>query len=234
MKIAVMQPYLFPYLGYYQMASSVDKFVFFDDVNFIKKGYIHRNEILVNGLPNRFSVPLKKVSQNDLIKNVRVSTVYPDWKVKFLKTIELSYSKSKNYKEVLPLLHDVLDSEYIAEIASQSVIKVLEYLSIETSTFFSSQLNYMKLGSGQEKILSICKLLKATSYTNAIGGKELYENNAFINAQIELNFIEMKTKEVGELFMGHPSHLSMLHFLFHFDKTTINRALSEFKRVKNN
>ncbi|MDP4763421.1 MAG: WbqC family protein, partial [Salibacteraceae bacterium] len=104
MNIAVMQPYLFPYLGYFQLAASVEKFVFFDDVNFIKKGYIHRNQILVNTEQHRFSVPLKKVSQNDLIKDVYVSEIFPDWKIKFLKTIELSYSKSLNYREVLMLL----------------------------------------------------------------------------------------------------------------------------------
>ena len=58
MKVAIMQPYLFPYLGYWQLIKSVDTFVILDDVNFIKRGYINRNSILVNNNVHMFSVPI--------------------------------------------------------------------------------------------------------------------------------------------------------------------------------
>lgn len=233
MNIAVMQPYLFPYLGYFQLAASVDKFVFFDDVNFIKKGYIHRNEILVNSEQYRFSVPLEKISQNTLIRDVYVSEIFPDWKKKFLKTIELSYSKSLNYREVLMLLEDVLSANSISEMASQSVVKVLKYLDIKTATTFSSAIDYDRTGTGQDKILSICQLLGATKYTNAIGGKELYDENAFQNADLQLNFIKMNTDSVIYLFLGHSTQLSILHFLFHFDKSIIVKGLQQYNLVSN-
>jgi len=233
MNIAVMQPYFFPYLGYFQLAASVEKFVFFDDVNFIKKGFIHRNQILVNKEPHRFTLPLKKVSQNDLIKDVYVSEIFPDWKTKFLRTIESNYSKSLNYKEILMLLEEVLSKDSLSEMASQSIINVLKYLDINTATSFSSSIDYARTGTGQDKILSICQLLGATKYTNAIGGKELYDEFAFQNADLQLNFIKMDQNAIGELIPNHPIHLSILHYLFHFDKASVLKGLMQSKLVSN-
>ena len=72
-KVAIMQPYLFPYLGYFQLINAVDAFVFYDDVNFIKRGWINRNRILVNNEDQLISIPLIKASQNKLIKDVQIN-----------------------------------------------------------------------------------------------------------------------------------------------------------------
>ena len=60
MKTAIMQPYIFPYIGYYQLIDAVDQFIIFDDVNFIKRGWINRNNILLNKNKHLFSIPLSK------------------------------------------------------------------------------------------------------------------------------------------------------------------------------
>ena len=86
MKLAVMQPYLFPYIGYFQLIYAVDKFVLYDDVNYINKGWINRNNILVNGKGNLFTIPLKDASQNKLINEIYVSDE-PKWKINFLQVI---------------------------------------------------------------------------------------------------------------------------------------------------
>ena len=92
MKTVIMQPYLFPYLGYWQMISSADVFVLFDDVNFIKRGWINRNNILLNGQAHLFTLPLVEASQNKLIKDINVTPEDKE-KQKILKTIEMAYKK---------------------------------------------------------------------------------------------------------------------------------------------
>ena len=72
MRIAIMQPYFMPYIGYFQLINAVDKFIIYDDVNFIKKGWINRNNILANKSKMMFTIPLKKASQNELIKNINI------------------------------------------------------------------------------------------------------------------------------------------------------------------
>ena len=93
MKAAVMQPYLFPYIGYFQLINAVDTFVVYDDVNYIKKGWINRNSILVNEKPFLFTVDLKEVSQNKLINEITIDE-NSNWKKNILRTIELSYKKA--------------------------------------------------------------------------------------------------------------------------------------------
>ena len=72
MTVAIMQPYLFPYIGYWQLIHAVDTFVIFDDVNYIKKGYINRNNILVNGQKQTFTLELMSASQNKLINDIDI------------------------------------------------------------------------------------------------------------------------------------------------------------------
>jgi hypothetical protein len=101
MKLAIMQPYIFPYIGYFQLIKAVDKFVIYDDVNFINRGWINRNRILVNGKDSLFTIPLKEASQNKLINDIDVN--WDDaWKSKWLKTLEQSYKKAPIFNKCCP------------------------------------------------------------------------------------------------------------------------------------
>ena len=103
MKIAIMQPYFFPYLGYWQLMNIVDKFVIYDDVNYIKRGWINRNRILVEGKPFYIHVPVMKASQNKIINEMEVF-VDSSLRKKELKTIELAYKKAPFFDSVYPLI----------------------------------------------------------------------------------------------------------------------------------
>lgn len=108
MKLAVMQPYIFPYIGYFQLVNAVDKFVFYDDVNFIQRGWINRNRILINGNASYLTVPLNKARQNMLINEVRVL----NGSLNLVKTIEMACKKAPYYNEIMPLIHQIFVIEY--------------------------------------------------------------------------------------------------------------------------
>lgn len=110
MKIAIMQPYFFPYLGYWQLMNIVDKFVIYDDVNYIKRGWINRNRILVEGKPFYIHVPVVKASQNKIINEMEVF-VDSSLRKKELKTIELAYKKAPFFDSVYPLIKDIINTE---------------------------------------------------------------------------------------------------------------------------
>ena len=111
MKVGVMQPYFLPYLGYFQLIDSVDSFVFFDDVNFIKKGWINRNSILLNNEAHKFTIPLIKASQNKLINEIYLFD-YLAWRNSFISKIEVSYKSAPNYSNILDLIHDILYAKH--------------------------------------------------------------------------------------------------------------------------
>ena len=95
MRIAIMQPYLFPYIGYFQLMQAVDRFIVYDDVAFIKQGWINRNYIMASGRPLLFTLPLEKISSHKLIKDTDIDQrVYRSWCQKFFKTITLCFIKS--------------------------------------------------------------------------------------------------------------------------------------------
>jgi hypothetical protein len=210
MKVAIMQPYLFPYIGYFQMVNDVDKFVFLDDVNFITRGWINRNRIISsNGSEVFFTVPLSKASQNKLINEVEVSQDFRLWRKKFLKTLTHSYGKRPFFRDICEIVERTLsvDSEKISDIACRSVIEISRYLGINTEFLYSSDLGCA--GIREEKIVNICNHLGADGYVNAIGGKALYNKEQFHSRGIDLEFIRSNDPL---------SYMSILHVIMEMNE----------------
>lgn len=188
MKLAVMQPYFLPYIGYFQMINAVDKFVFYDDVTYIKNGWINRNRVKGGTI---FTIPLKNQSSNRLIRNTEVlwSSRFIN---KFLKTIQQTYSKSPYFSEVFPIVEDIINSQpnTISELAIDSVIKFSDYMGIDTEFKVSSEAEYLK---GEDKVINlinICNQENTNHYINSIGGQSLYDKATFKSLGITLNFIQ--------------------------------------------
>ena len=140
MKVAIMQPYIFPYIGYFQLIAAVDKFIFYDDVNFKKKSQINRNQILINGQANLFSVPLKKASQNKLINEIelRIDSI---WVENFIITLEFNYKKAPYFKDIFPLIENILKkkTETISDLAIISIKEISNHLGLKTKFELSSE-----------------------------------------------------------------------------------------------
>jgi hypothetical protein len=189
MKLAIMQPYFFPYIGYFQLVNAVDKFVFYDDVNFIKNGWINRNKILIHGKPAYFTVQLKEASSFKLINQIE----FIENSQKLLKMIRAAYSKAPFFDDVFPVINDGLNvqTKMISELAIQSIQEVCNYLEINAVFEKSSQIYpETKHLSKTQRIQCICENNNADTYINAIGGTDLYSKPFFNNLNVELYFIQ--------------------------------------------
>lgn len=186
-----MQPYFMPYIGYFQLINAVDKFIIYDDVNFIKKGWINRNTILVNGNGFLFNIPLKKVSQNKLINQIDIDED-SGWKTDLLKTIAISYNKAPFFLEIFPVIEDIIryEEKNLAKFIKYSLRQICNFLSIETTIMIASDIKKNNDLKGQDKIIEICKIIEADNYINAIGGMALYNKDFFLRQNISLNFIK--------------------------------------------
>ncbi|THU41541.1 hypothetical protein FAM09_05390 [Niastella caeni] len=233
MNIAVMQPYVFPYLGYYQLVGAVDTFVFFDDVNYINKGWINRNRILQNNEPFRFTIPLVKASQNRLINEIEIAE-YDKWRKDFLKLLELNYKKAPNFSFFYKWLEDFFYSkEYrlIGEITSDSVEQIAKLMNLPTRFLRSSDLSYKteEKQNGQDKILSICDILKADQYINPKNGVEIYEEEPFTAKNIRLRFINMDDIKYHQFERDNfQSALSIIDVLMFVDVSTARELLNKY------
>jgi len=214
-KAGIMQPYFFPYIGYFQLINSVDKFVFLDDVNYINRGWINRNRILVNGNAHMFTVSLKDASQNKLIKEIEIAD--DGSKSKILKTIEHAYKKAPHFEVVYDLLKTVFLSPIndIAILAKKSIYAVCEFLSIGTSVIESSAIFNNKQLRGEQRIIDINKQLLASDYINPIGGEELYSKENFLGSGINLHFLktdQIKYSQFNNKFVPSLSIIDTLMF----------------------
>ena len=230
MKIAIMQPYLFPYIGYWQLINAVDKFIIFDDVNYINKGYINRNKILAGGKPYQFTLQLVGASQNKLINQIQVGKNSK----KILKALEQSYKKSTYFNIVFPLIKEILNQneKNLSKFIGYSLKKISNYLDIETSFIYSSEIEKNNHLRNQDKIINICQMLNATHYINPINGKRLYDKELFAKNNIKLNFINTKSISYQQFNYEFTSFLSIIDVLMFNNKDYIKSLLNLFELIE--
>ena len=199
-----MQPYLFPYLGYFQLISAVDKFVVYDDVTFIKQGWVNRNYILLNGAKYLFTFPVKSISSNVLISETIVSKTPFNWQYKLLQTINQAYKKAPFFEDVFPIVELIIlesTDKSIANIATESIEAVMKYLSIQTDVQVSSSIYENDHLKRVDRVIDICTKENAITYVNAIGGQELYKQEAFSKSAMNLCFLKCKLSICDLKFM---------------------------------
>lgn len=218
MKIAIMQPYFMPYIGYWQLINAVDKFVLLDDVNYIMRGFINRNSILLDGDAYRFTIPIEKASQNKLIMETRLNFT-PDKKQSFLRTISYAYRKAPYYETVMPMVEDVINNpeEDLTVFIKYSIEKIMEFLNVQTEILLSSRMEKDQSLKGEERIIEICKRLGADTYINPCGGRKLYHKDAFKKENMCLYFLDTQSDHIiynqaQQEFIGNLSIMDVLMF----------------------
>lgn len=231
-RIAIMQPYLFPYLGYFQLVQAVDKFVFYDDVNYIKNGWINRNRLLLNGESKYFTVPLDGASPFQKICAVKMQPGRV-WHQKMLNTFQHAYGKTPYFSDIFPLIQSVLLAEQtqIGEIAKQSVVAVADYLHLPTQFVWSSMQYGNAVLTGAERVLDICTHEAAQNYYNLPGGMALYNEDLFSAQGIVLKFIQPELAEYRQCCGLFQPGLSILDVLMFNDRETVIGMLGKYELI---
>ena len=233
MKIAIMQPYFLPYIGYFQLIYAVDKFVFYDDVNYIKSGWINRNRIIINNQPQYISLTLQKASS---FKKINQITIDQQKSNKLLKTIELNYKKAPYFHMVFPMIEELFGfliiNNNLAQVAGESVQRVCNYLNWNKTFEYSSH-SYADT-QGQERaqrLISIAKKNKADTYINPIGGKTLYKKEDFTQHDINLWFINGQITPYVQFQHEFIPGLSIVDVLMFNSISEVHKMLTQFELV---
>lgn len=226
MKVAIMQPYLFPYLGYYSLVASVEKFVFYDDVGFIKNGWINRNRLHLSGDVRYFTVPLVGASSNLKIRDIHIQP-RSLWLRKLLDSIRQSYSKAPHFSSTFELVRDVLDCDQdsISEIAKRSIVKVSEALGLDVMFVMSSADYGNEALTGQDRVIDICCREMASQYFNLPGGRDLYHESKFREKGIDLNFISPQLVPYPQFQRPFSAGLSIIDVMMFNSVNDIRKSL---------
>lgn len=226
-----MQPYLFPYVGYFQLMHAVDRFVVADDLTFIKQGWINRNRLLVNGEPTYFTVPLKRHSADALIRDVEIDPNADRWRRTLLTTIGNFYRRAPSFGAVYPLVERVIGGRFvkIADMARESLREVCAYLGISTPMVESSAAYGNAHLKGQDRVIDTCRAEGATDYVNAIGGRALYSRDAFLARGIRLHFVETGAIEYRQFAKPFVPSLSIVDLLMFNSREEARELVSRYR-----
>lgn len=230
--VAVMQPYLFPYLGYFQLLREANVFVFYDDVDFIKQGWVNRNKILINNSPNLFTVPCHNASSNELIKDV---VIHEGWREeKLLRKIRMTYANAEKFDSSFPIVEKVIEDagDQISVLAEDSVRQVAEYLNLDVDFYRSSNLPVDRSLGRAERLIALTKHFGASTYVNMEGGKDLYDKSTFADRGVTLHFLspnlpeyEQYTAEDGTFYSG----LSIIDVMMNAEPSRIREMLDAYQ-----
>ena len=231
--VAIMQPYIFPYFGYMQLVEASDIFVFYDDVTFIKQGWVNRNRIIINKAIYTFTIPLHEASSFKWIAHTQLKDI-EHFKKKFIKQVSQSYASAPGYALGLEYIEAVLSGKptSISDISQKSVTLFFDLLGIEKQFLKSSDLPIAKPGqfSAADRLIEITKHLGGDIYLNPIGGVELYSKAYFASKGIQLNFVspELKPYRQGKGVEFIPS-LSIIDVIMHLEPAEIRERLSDYQ-----
>jgi WbqC-like protein family len=215
MKLAIMQPYFLPYIGYFHLISAADVFVVYDNIKYTKKGWINRNRLLLNDADAQFSLPLRKGSDSLLVIEREISESFDP--VDLLNQFKGAYSRAPYFSCVWPLLEEIITfpQRNLFRYIHHSILTCCEWLALPTRVIVSSTVDIDHSLKSQDKVLSMCKTLQAATYINSMGGVELYEKEVFERRGVDLRFIssnEFRYAQFAESFVPWLSIVDVMMF----------------------
>ena len=226
MKIGIMQPYFFPYIGYFQLIKSVDVFVVYDNIKYTKKGWINRNRMLQNGKDVMFSIPLKNASDSLDVCERELSTDFN--RDKLLNQFKGVYRRAPYFEQTYLLVENIVrhKDRNLFRYLHNSIVATCNYLGIDTDIKISSEIAIDHSLKNQDKVLALCEALGANTYINAIGGMELYTKETFFDKRMDLKFIKSKPFEYNQLGVEFVPWLSIIDVMMFNSVATIKECLS--------
>jgi len=234
MKLAIMQPYFLPYIGYFQLMNAVDEMVIYDNVEYTKSGWINRNRILLNGKDVFITIPLKNDSDYLKIKERYLADNWNKEKTKLLNKITEAYRVAPFFKYVIEIVNDCLNYPTINlfEFINNSIEKIKNALSIKTPLVISSSIPIISELKGEQKVISICKARRADVYINPIGGLELYKKDNFKKEAIDLFFLRTADLKYKQFDFEFVKYLSIIDVMMFNSKEKIIEMLNEYELLE--
>jgi len=190
--ICIMQPYVFPYVPYFQLAAAVDEFWVFDDVQYIRRGWMNRNYILLKGEKCRFTLPVTAGNRSDLIRHKSLAVDFSKSLRAFSELIRHAYREAPYADDVYAIIDELqgrTQSSFL-NFAVATMSLCFRHLDIRAQFRFTSELKLGSEFSGAGRVMEICHRVGAEQYVNPVGGALLYDPNAFAARGINLQFLQ--------------------------------------------
>lgn len=235
MTTAIMQPYFYPYIGYFQLIQAADRFILFDDVQYIRHGWINRNRILKPGEGVQYIImSLATHTRNTLIKEIQPAEADTN-KDRILRQMEHYKKTAPYYKTVRAFMEDCFATTQnsIAEMNGCYLKAVCDYIGIDFKIELSSQMNfdYSQVQDAGEWALQMCKQLQVTEYINPAGGRELFDNAKFEKSDIRLRFLQPSLRTYNQRREHFEPGLSIIDVMMFNEPAAIRQLINDYQLV---
>ena len=227
MRVGILQPYLLPYIGYFQLMAHVDQIVLYDDAQYTKKGWINRNRFQANGVEQKFTVPLERASDFLEIRDRRIAPSYTPTSI--LNQLTNAYQKSPNFPVVIEQMERVFNfpNHNLFLFLLNSIKVINQYLEIQTPITISSEIFAARGLKGKERVVRICKELGADTYINPQNGKSLYDKTDFEAQGLQLLFLEANLTEYHQSRLPFLPGLSILDVMMWESESEVKSRILE-------
>lgn len=226
MKLAIMQPYFLPYIGYFQLLASVDRFIVYDNIKYTKKGWINRNRMLLNGKHATFTVPVRSDHDHLDICDRRLAADFS--RQKLLAQFKGAYGRAPCFAQAFPVIADIVNygGDNLFDYIHHSLVRICDYLEIRTEIVISSTVPIDHSLKAEEKVLALCEANSADTYINAIGGTELYSRQVFLERNIDLMFLKSRMLEYAQAGGSFVPWLSIIDLMMFNDREHLQEHLA--------
>lgn len=236
MIISIHQPYFIPYISYFQLIHASDQFVIFDDVQFIKGGWVNRNKLLISGNVKYITLPIVNSELETKINEKKISQKFNFERKKILKGVYQSYKKFEFFDEIYPFFEDILfyDANLLVNLLTNSIIKICDFLHINTNIKISSTISKeIKQTSPSDNVIQIVKKLNGKTYVNSIGGVVLYDKKEFQRKGVELFFLKSKVKNMVQekSSLNESQKLSIIDNLMRYGSIGTTKMLDNYSLI---
>lgn len=232
MKLAIMQPYFFPYLGYFDLIHNVDLFIVYDTVQYIRRGWINRNRVFhQSGTGWQYiTIPVEHAPQKTPICEIQTSQAQP-WQGRIMGQLAHYKTRAAHADEVLDFVGGCLFSteRSIARLNVSTLEHCCRLLGVDFRYKYSSQLD-VQLDpdrNAEDRILDLCTYLGATEYVNLPGGVNLYDQESFAKRGIRLTFRNLPALVYDTPEYSFEPNLSIIDLLMWNESQEIRKHLDD-------
>ncbi len=231
MRLAIMQPYFFPYIGYFQLMAAVDHFLIHDDVQWIKGGWINRNRISVHGREQMLTLPVESGGNNGLICHRKLAADFDRQRERMLRLIREAYQRAPQFDSVFDLVHSIMNhaTENACDLIVHSLRQTAVRVGIQTPMTRSSELTKEESLKAEDRVLELCRLCGADHYMNPMGGVDLYSKPRFEEQGIRLSFLQAGITEYRQLRLPFLPSLSILDVMMFNGPEQIQSMLATYE-----
>lgn len=232
MKVGIMQPYFFPYIGYFSLINHVDQFVFFDTPQYITHGWVNRNRVLQqDGTPHYIIVPIQKAPRKTAICDIKICNNEP-WQRKIFSQLAAYKKKAPYYEDTIAFLHEIIDAEQwtrLSELNIKTTEAVCRYIGIDTAfeTFSQMRLDIERVEAPDEWAMNITKAIHGDTYVNPPGGESFFSREKYDFAGIKLQFLKTNMPKYIQRIGRFEPALSIIDVMMFNDRKAISGMLED-------